>query len=194
MQPSLYGTNGTVDCFADLLVALPLLVEQDEHFAIFIPERINRRADGRSQFTRIVGRAMVGGLMKVIRELWSLAAASHPCATTIDGDAEQPGPERTAGIPTTQAAKNAQEDFLSHILGVVSMGQQTVAETEYVHVESLDQLAAGGWITGQAAADARRRRSRRPLMRDIPGQGQAGFSRSSIRKVVRTQISGILGK
>ena len=46
--------NRPVDGFPDLLVTLPLLVEQDEYFAVLVAEGINGGTDFRSQFGRVV--------------------------------------------------------------------------------------------------------------------------------------------
>ena len=48
-----------------------------------------------------------------------------------------------------------EEHLLRHVLGIVAVGQEAVADREHVALEPLDQLPAGSRVAGEAAADER---------------------------------------
>src|SRR5207249_2439181 len=58
---------------------------------------------------------------------------------TIDRDADNPRLERSIRVPALQAAKDPQENFLSHILGVLTMAQQADAQAEDLRLKAVDQ-------------------------------------------------------
>jgi hypothetical protein len=121
VKPGLHRPDRAPHDLRDLLIALTLLVEQDEDDSIFFAQVINGFLDFGAEFRGIVRGAMVRRFVKVIGGFGSPRAPRNPCPAAIDRDADHPRPEGTLAVPTTQAAKDPEEDFLSHILRVVAV-------------------------------------------------------------------------
>ena len=77
MQPRLHGPDRPVNDLRDLIVALAPFVEQDEDLAVIAAEGIYRGADLGPQFNRIIGRALIRGLVQVVRELRPLCTSNR---------------------------------------------------------------------------------------------------------------------
>jgi hypothetical protein len=101
VKPRLHGPDRPVDDLRDLLVALAPFVEQNEDLAIISAERIYRGADLGPQFNRIIGRALIGGFVQVVRELWPLCTSNHPGSATIHRNPKYPRAKKAFRVPTT---------------------------------------------------------------------------------------------
>jgi len=155
MKPGLHSPHRPTDSLGNLLVILPVFVKQHEHFAVFHSQIIDSGPNLGSQLNGIIRRAVVGRFVEVIREFGASRTATDPCPAAVHGDTQHPRPQRAFAIPPRQTAEHAEEDFLCHVLGVVTVGKQSLADGEDVRLETLDQLPASSRVVGQATADER---------------------------------------
>src|SRR5207245_5723075 len=100
------------------------LVEQQEDAAVFRAELAKSILDFAEEFGGIVHRRSRYDVLQVIDGLRPPRPLRHPGAATVKRDTHDPRPQRPAGIPAPQAAKDAQKNFLRYVFGVVAVGQE----------------------------------------------------------------------
>jgi hypothetical protein len=128
---------------------LAVFVEQDKYLAIFGAKRIDRGVDLVYQLSGVVRRPAIGDFVQVIGNVRPLASAANPCPASVHRDTEHPRPQGSGVIPSGQTAEDAQEHFLRHILGVVSVGEQPTAHSQDIGLKLLDQFARRRLVTAQ---------------------------------------------
>ena len=90
VQPGLDGTDRPFQNQSNLLVRLPLLVEQNKD--IRCSRQLGQsRLDLVEQFAGVVGGGAGDGVLEVVNEFGSPNALRQPGSASIDGDADDPG-------------------------------------------------------------------------------------------------------
>ncbi len=101
VEPRLDGSDRAADGLADLLVRQALLVKQDENQAVLRTKASQRPLQFPGQIVR-VGEAGAG--VDAVLGSFSGDRPARPAAqrgaTTVGGDPQQPGPQRTRAIET----------------------------------------------------------------------------------------------
>src|SRR6185437_14107037 len=92
-------------------------------------------------------------VLQVIDQLGPSGALGQPGAAAIDGNAHNPRFEWTLAVPAAQTTENTQKHFLRHILGIVTMIEQTHAQAKNFGLESADQQMDGLILSTQAASN-----------------------------------------
>ena len=140
MQPSFHRADRATDHHGNLVVGLTLFVEQDEHFPIIIPQRIDRGLQCGRQFLR---RRVCGAAGDILQEL-SWLRNSPPFAdassAAVDRDAENPRTQGPRRIPLVQTSEDAQKHFLRHIFRILTVTEQTQDGTQQT-AQSIHKLS-----------------------------------------------------
>ena len=139
MQPGFDGADGALEGEGYVFVGLSLFVVKHKNGPILQAQIRDRRLNLAHQFGAIVGSGARYGVLQVVDRLRSSRSPRHPGATAVDRDTHDPRPQRPTGIPASQAAKDTQEDFLCHILGVVSVVQKANAQSEHFCLKAGDE-------------------------------------------------------
>src|SRR5262249_41242022 len=140
----------------DLLVRPALLVEHNEHTAMFPAQLLQSGVNLANQFDRIVAGAIRDCFVQVIGQFRPARSLRQPGPAAVDGDPPDPRPERPRRIPAPQAAEDAQEHLLRHVLGILAMTEKPNAQPEHLGLIALDERVDGLGIPPQRTANQER--------------------------------------
>jgi hypothetical protein len=77
--------------------------------------------------------------LEIVHQFRPASTLTEPGPAPVDRNAHDPRPQRPALIPAPQTAKNAQENFLGNIFGVLAMLQHSYAEAKDFGLKAFHQ-------------------------------------------------------
>lgn len=190
VQPCFHGSDRPVDSFGDLVIRLPLFVEENEDLAVILTEALQCYADTGCKFTAVIRRLRSSRLYQIINRFRPPASLSQRGSAAIHRDSKHPWLQGPFRIPTPQASEDSRKDFLCDILGVLCVPQKAVTKTKDVILETFDEFPHRGRIAIAAASNEFKIGRHAYRLRVIPAVSSQGFA---VRPVIRPAISEIAG-
>jgi hypothetical protein len=123
MQPSFHGTDRPIKGERYIFVCLPLLVKQEENALIVGTQLSYGILDLAKQLAGVVGVGRGSRVLQIVSQFRSARSLGERGSAAIDGDSHDPRLERALIVPTPQAPKNAEEDFLRYIFRILPVVQ-----------------------------------------------------------------------